>query len=727
MLVTGLILALPFEIGITGLIPLSIRFGIDRVVGSGSQTTALYIAATFLAAGLLAALIAGFLREILASRLVNSVLMELRQSMFDRLQRLPVLPNPRDRSSALIDRFSNDVTRVETMVSMAIPVFVLPGVQALLCSALIFWLDWRVGVAALALWPWALLAPSAAAALAARNRAGVAEEEKHLLSLVKESIEAQPFVRAFSLEQLRGVSFRKRNNVLTRNAARAGLMPALLERFATGGVLVLLVAIACFSALLASSDTGTMTGGSLAAIQLLAVAVANSLLSMNDFLPVFSAGNAANRRIEETLDEFDVVADARDARVLPPMASEIGFADVRFAYMPEGERTRWQLAGITARIPKGAYVAFVGPSGCGKTTLLKLLLRFYDPHHGLISIDGHDLKAVGQASLRSQIGVVFQENHIFSASIRDNILVAKPDATEEAIVAAAAAVGLDAMVRELPHGYATMTGEKGAALSLAGVQRLAIARALLRSPEILVLDEATSGLEPVDEIEINHFLTPLREGRTVIALTHRLSTVADADYIFMMDNGEIVERGNHYELLAANGVYASYWHKQAGFTFSADGKHVDVDAERLKAFPILEKLDDDTLTQLAPFFTTETFPPGREIVRQNDSGDRFYIIARGKVEVWRTEEVTGQSSAIAMLQDGDFFGEITLISGFPRTATVRTVTVCTCISLGRGHFNRLLEHNPALQRQLSEVAVQRLRETSNALLPDSPLSHVHIQ
>jgi ATP-binding cassette subfamily B protein len=723
--VAGLILALPFEIAITGLIPLSIRFIADRVIGAGPAP--LYIAATFLGAGLVAALIAGVVREFLSSRLVSGLLLELRQSMFDRLQRLPILPNARDRTSELVERFSEDLAQVENMVSMAIPVFFVPGVQALFCSALIFWLDWRVGIVALALWPWNLLAPRAAGALAARNRLGLAEEEKHLLSVVKESIDAQPFVRAFALEPLRGASFRKRNHALTRNAARAGLVPALLERFAGGGMLFLLVAIACVSAAIASTDTATMSAGSLVAIQMLAVAICNSLYSMNEFIPVYSAGTAANGRIQETLDEYDSVADAQDARVLPPIASELGFADVRFAYTPEGEKTKWQLAGITARIPKGAYVAFVGPSGCGKTTLLKLLLRFYDPHHGLISIDGHDLKAVSQASLRAQIGVVFQENHIFSASIRDNILVAKPDSSEEAIVSAAEAIGLDAMVRELPQGYATMTGERGAALSVAGIQRLAIARALLRSPEILVLDEATSGLEPGDEKQINDLLVPLRAGRTVIALTHRLATVADADYIFMMDNGEIVERGSHYELMAANGVYAGYWRKQAGFTFSADGKHVDVDAERLQAFPILEKLDYETLAQLAPFFTTETFPPGREIVRQNDSGDRFYIIARGKVEVWRTEEVSGQSSAIAVLQDGDFFGEITLISGFPRTATVRTATVCTCISLERGHFNRLLEHNPALQRQLSEVAVQRLRETSKALPAEAGLSALSIQ
>ena len=135
---------------------------------------------------------------------------------------------------------------------------------------------------------------------------------------------------------------------------------------------------------------------------------------------------------------------------------------------------------------------------------------------------------------------------------------------------------------------------------------------------------------------------------------------------------------------------------------------------RLKAFPILENLDEDNLAELAPFFATETFQPGREIVRQNDPGDKFYIIARGKVEVWRTEEQSGNTKRVAMLQDGDFFGEITLITGFPRTATVRTATVCTCISLERGQFNRMMEGFPELRRKLSEVAVERLRESSKA-------------
>jgi ATP-binding cassette subfamily B protein len=267
----------------------------------------------------------------------------------------------------------------------------------------------------------------------------------------------------------------------------------------------------------------------------------------------------------------------------------------------------------------------------------------------------------------------------------------------------------------MPEGYDTVLGEHGARLSAAATQRLAIARAILRDPEILLLDEATSALDPADEIEVSRALRGLAGNRTVIAATHRLSTVADADHIFVLDDGALVEQGSHYELLAADGVYANLWRKQAGFTFSMDGRHVDVDARRLTAFPILGSLDEEKLAELTPFFATETFAPGREIVRQNDPGDKFYIIARGKVEVWRTEERSGNRASLAILQDGDFFGEITLITGFPRTATVRAKTLCTCISLGRGHFNRMMDRFPELRKSLSEIALQRLRESSKAI------------
>jgi ATP-binding cassette subfamily B protein len=444
---------------------------------------------------------------------------------------------------------------------------------------------------------------------------------------------------------------------------------------------------------------------------MLAVTLSNALLYIIEYLPAASAARAAWRRIEARLNTPQAVADRSEARFLPPMQTEIIFSHVDFSY--DGEHPG--LKDIKARIPRGAYVAFVGPSGAGKTTLLNLLMRFYDPGAGFIAIDGHDLKSVTQASLRSRMGVVLQENSIFNIPLRENIRVGRPDASEEAIVNAAKAVGLHATIAALPEGYGTLPGDLGLRFSNAQLQRLAIARAILRDPEILLLDEATSALDPADELEVNHTLRRLARTRTVISATHRLSTVADADHIFLLDNGEIVEQGSHYELLAAEGAYAKLWRKQAGFTFSEDGRHVDVDARRLMGFPILGRLDEEKLVELAPFFATETFEAGREIVRQNDPGDKFYIIARGKVEVWRKEEQSGLTKSLAVLQDGDFFGEITLITGFPRTATVRAKTVCTCVSLGRGQFNRMMERFPELRRHLSEVAVQRLRESSKAV------------
>jgi ATP-binding cassette subfamily B protein len=198
----------------------------------------------------------------------------------------------------------------------------------------------------------------------------------------------------------------------------------------------------------------------------------------------------------------------------------------------------------------------------------------------------------------------------------------------------------------------------------------------------------------------------------LISATHRLASVAGASHIFVFEQGRMVEQGSHFALMAMDGVYASLWRKQAGFRFSPDGRHVDVDAHRLQEIPILERLPESILAELAPFFATETFDIGREIVCQNDPGDKFYIIARGEVEVWRTEENSGKSLCVNVLTDGDFFGEITLITGFPRTATVRTIAVTTCISLERGQFTKLIDRFPDLKRELSEIAVQRLRESS---------------
>jgi ATP-binding cassette subfamily B protein len=715
-------IALLIEAGFNALIPLSLRFFIDRALPAQTQDL-LYLVVGVLAVGVVIAVSTGMFRDFMAARVQSRSLAGMRQSVFERIQRLAFQSqtpafHSQSRAEDLLDRFSHDFASIENTVVMAIPWGVLPAIECLLSTGLMVWLDWRAGLAAFMLWPWIVLAPRTVAARVSRASEASLEHERRVLGALKENLASQAIIRAFSLEQMGVTGFRKRNDLLSRSMMRAGLLSAFTERFTGMGILGIRTFLLVLSAWLAFNRQ--MTIGTLAALQLLAVTLTDSLLFVNDFLPSIAAAKAAWRRIEEIIRAPQSVRDRPDARFLPPLQTEIVFSHVDFRFDGQSPASIKALTDIKARIPRGAYVAFVGPSGSGKSTILNLLMRFHDPTAGLIAIDGHDLKSVTQASLRSRMGVVLQENSLFNIPVRENIRLGKPEASEEAVVAAAKAVGLHESIMALPMGYGALVGgEQGVRLSSAEIQRLAIARAIVRDPEILLLDEATSALDPADEIAVNATLRSVSKGRTVISVTHRLSTTADADHIFVFDRGEIVEQGSHFELLAAEGSYANLWRKQAGFTFSSDGRHVDVDAQRLKAFPILENLDEEKLAELAPFFATETFPTGREIVRQNDPGDKFYIIARGLVEVWRTEERSGNTKRVAVLQAGDFFGEITLITGFPRTATVRALTVCTCISLERGQFNRMMERFPELRRQLSEVAVQRLRESSKAVAASS--------
>lgn len=704
--------ALLIEAGFTGLFPLAVRFFVDRAL-IPRDYDALYAMLRILAGATVLAVGAGLLRDLLSVRLQSQSLRGLRQSMFERLQRLGMSFHTHENTATLLEHFSTDFTAIENAVELAIPWGALPGIEALLATGLMFWLDWRAGLIGLLLWPWIVLEPRISATRAARATEACREDEQSILGTLRETLGAQPIVRAFSLEQIGIAGFQKGNERLSRSTMRAGLLSALMERFTGSGILGIRTFLLALSAWLAFNRQ--MSIGTLVALQMLVSVVSNSLLYLIDFLPSIASARGAFQRIEESLKAPQAVEDSREARFLPPFQTEIIFANVDFSYDPHpGKNPRLALKGIRARIPRGTSVAFVGPSGCGKSTMLKLLMRFYDPFAGLIAIDGHDLRSVTQASLRSRMGVVLQENPLFDISIRENIRLGKTDASEELVIEVAKAVGLHDFVHSLPQGYSTLAGEHGLKFSMSRMQRLAMARAMLRDPEIVLLDEATSALDAADEIAVAEMMRSLARGRTLISVTHRLSTTADADHIFVFDEGRIVEQGSHFELMALNGVYANLWRKQAGFTFSADGRHVDIDAQRLKAFPILENLDDDKLAELAPYFATETFQPGRDIVRQNDPGDKFYIIARGKVEVWRTEEQSGATARVAVLQDGDYFGEITLITGFPRTATVRTATVCTCLSLERGQFNRMLERFPELRRRMSEVGVRRLRELSQA-------------
>jgi ATP-binding cassette subfamily B protein len=261
---------------------------------------------------------------------------------------------------------------------------------------------------------------------------------------------------------------------------------------------------------------------------------------------------------------FSILArepEIKDSPAAPPLnvtSGTVRFEDVRFAYEPE----RAILKGVSFDVPAGKTVAVVGPSGAGKSTISRLLFRFYDLAGGRILIDGQDIARVTQASLRQAIGMVPQDTVLFNDTIRYNIRYGRWEASNDDVEEAARLAQIDGLIRLAPKGYETEVGERGLKLSGGEKQRVAIARTILKAPPILVLDEATSALDSHTEREIQDALERVSKGRTTLVIAHRLSTIVGADEIIVLDQGEIVERGTHFALLAANGLYASMWNRQ---------------------------------------------------------------------------------------------------------------------------------------------------------------------
>ena len=267
---------------------------------------------------------------------------------------------------------------------------------------------------------------------------------------------------------------------------------------------------------------------------------------------------ACAARVFELIDEPGEIPDAPDARVLTDASGSVQLTNVAFSYTPEQRL----IEDLDLTVRPGERVAIVGPTGCGKTTLINLLMRFYDVKGGSIAVDGSDIRTVTRQSLRHQYGMVLQDTWLKSGTVRENIRLAKPDAADEEVEAAAKKAHADSFIRRLPNGYDTMLSDTGGALSAGQRQLLCIARVMLCLPPMLILDEATSSIDTRTEVKIQQAFDEMMQGRTSFVVAHRLSTIREADVILVMRDGHIVEQGKHDELLARNGFYAKLYHSQ---------------------------------------------------------------------------------------------------------------------------------------------------------------------
>ncbi len=522
------------ETGYNVAFPLSLKYLIDDVLLKRDKAALVWILIVLCALAILIAG-AGALMERVNAQLAAAVMRNIRHRLFIHLQSLSLSYADRISSGDVISRFSTDLAEVEQSVRYWPDSLLAPLLELLAAVVLLFLLSPRLAAAAMLIWPLTMAGPrifSPRALTAARRKK---ELEAAALSVIQEIAAAQPVIHAFGLRNFARAWFRNRNVPLERVSSRLNFFSGMADRSVSTAVLLLHVAIVGIGALLAFQSRISI--GTLVTFEGVFWELSYNIERVSQFFPVVLGAAGGIGHMNELLALQTAVTDNPDAGTLPRLQHEIAFDDVTFKFGPE----RSPLRNVSLRIPRGCTAGLIGPSGSGKSTLLNLILRLYDPTSGCVRIDGRDIRDVRRDSLCAQIGVVFQESFLFNLSIRENIRLGRQDATDHEVEAAARATEIHDFIVSLPQGYATNVGERGALLSGGQRQRIAIARAIIRDPAILILDEATSALDPVTEHAVLATLRRLSAGRTTIFATHRQTAMADADLLFLVQDGTVAE------------------------------------------------------------------------------------------------------------------------------------------------------------------------------------------
>ena len=378
-------------------------------------------------------------------------------------------------------------------------------------------------------------------------------------AFIDEMIGNQKVVKAFGHEQQNVERFDEINERLEKCSLQAIFYSSLTNpctRFVNN---VVYAGVALAGALVCVACGGAgFTVGSLSALLSYANQYTKPFNEISGVVTELQNALACASRIFQLIAEPPQAPDAPDARVLKDAQGQVEMKDVSFSYVPD----RKLIEALNLSVKPGQHVAIVGPTGCGKTTLINLLMRFYDVNGGAIRVDGTDVRQITRASLRANYGMVLQETWLKSGTIRENLVMGKPDATDEEVIAAAKACHAHSFIKRLPQGYDTVIGEDGGRLSQGQKQLLCITRIMLCLPPMLILDEATSSIDTRTELKIQHAFTTMMDGRTTFIVAHRLSTIREADVILVMRDGSIVEMGSHEVLLQRNGFYAKLYNSQ---------------------------------------------------------------------------------------------------------------------------------------------------------------------
>lgn len=556
------ILFAAITVALTLYTPILIGDAIDLIVGKG-QVDFAGIAAILIKTGIIIGITAliQWLMNTINNRITYHVVRDIRNEAFRKIEILPLSYIDAHPYGDIVNRVIADADQFADGLLMGFTQLFTGIVTILGTLFFLFSISWQIAIVVVIVTPLSLFIARFIANRTYRMFRVQSETRGQQTAFIDEMIGNQKVVQAFSHEGEALEEFDRINDRLADCSLKATFYSSLTNpctRFVNS---VVYAGVALAGALICIATAGAVnpfTIGQLSACLSYANQYTKPFNEISGVVTELQNALACASRLFELIEEEPQIPEPADAVELADVKGSVELNDVSFSYVPD----RKLIEGLNLSVKPGQRIAIVGPTGCGKTTIINLLMRFYDVNSGSITVEGTDIRNATRNSLRSSYGMVLQETWLRSGTIRDNIVMGKPDATDEEIIAAAKASHAHSFIKRLPQGYDTVITEDGGSLSQGQKQLLCITRIMLCLPPMLILDEATSSIDTRTEIKIQDSFAKMMNGRTSFIVAHRLSTIREADVILVMKDGHIIEQGNHEELLAKNGFYANLYNSQ---------------------------------------------------------------------------------------------------------------------------------------------------------------------